>query len=134
MYSIRKYELTGLRLLNDVGSPMINKGIDDNALQNVLFLVFMLGCRVFMHNVGRVEELCAAVNTELITFGVLFRAAVPAALVALVIYHLVDMFIFFCAIHLGDFIAPADGIPNGKKGKLRASNCLLLLALFGCRL
>src|SRR5581483_6515160 len=113
MYSIRKYELTGLRLLNHVGSSLIYKGIDDNALQDLLFLVFMLGCRVFMHNVGSVEKLCAAVDTELITLGILLRATVPAALVALVIYHLVDVFVFFRAINLSDFIAPADGIPNG---------------------
>ena len=113
MYSIRKYELTGLRLLDDISPSLIHKGIDDDALKDPLFFVLMLGCRIFMHDIGRVEKLGAAVDTELIAFSILLRAAVPAALIALVIYHLVDMFVFFRAINLGDFIPSADRIPNG---------------------
>ncbi len=62
-----------------------------------------------MHGVGDIKQTCTTTRTKFITLSVLLCTAVPAALVSLMVGHLVDVFLLTCAHHLGDFVAPRDG-------------------------
>ena len=71
-----------------------------------------------MHEVGDIQQGRSTIDTELITFGILLRTAVPAMLIALMINHLVDMFFGSLAHNLTDLIAPIHGRTNRQYWKI----------------
>ncbi len=103
-----------LRLLNQVGMALLNKSIHDCPLQHMR-VIYMPICsliglflfrRKFMHDVGYIEHTRAAVYTEFVAFSVLFRSTVPTVLIALMVDHLVNMFLRVFTDDLCNLVAP----------------------------
>src|SRR5215470_129052 len=112
MHAIRKWILFNLLLFNHIRMAALNKGIHDCSLQNMRIFFLMPICffvslpgRVFMHGIWYIKHACAAVYTEFVALGILFRIAVPTMLIALMIDNLVNMLLRTFTKNLRDFIA-----------------------------
>ena len=119
MNAVGKGILGRLDLLDHVGMSLVNKGIDDGSVQDIGILA--LGrrvLRILVHVVRRIEQFGAAINAELITLPVLLRTTIPAALVALMIEHVIDVLLCVLADYLGNFVAPHHGCTGGQDGEI----------------
>src|SRR5258708_40194531 len=98
-------------------------------MDNICIGMRIATSRILMHSIGGIQLFCATVNTNLVTLPVLFRTAVPAVLVALVVGHFIDVFFSSVAYHLGNLITL---IELGTHCKYRKIACRSLRAwLFG---
>src|SRR5579875_202154 len=123
-----------LWLFDDVWVSFFYDRVGDSPLQDVRVLgirgaVPCLaggGRRVFMHEIGNVEQLGATVDTEFISFGILFGIAVPAVLVALEINDLVNMLLLAVAYDLSNLVAIGNNCAELEQRKLAAWGRFLL--------
>src|SRR5215467_14574757 len=78
-YSIREWALLDLWLFNHICMTLLNKRIRDHSLHHMciftvpLHLIAALLGRVFVHDIWYIQQTRAAINTELVAFGILFR-------------------------------------------------------------
>src|SRR5438067_10832586 len=85
--------LSTLDLLDHVGMPLVNKGINYSSVENIGICILLPGRRILMHVVRSIEQSRAAINAELIALSVLLRFTVPALLIALMFDHFIDVFL-----------------------------------------
>src|SRR6266568_8434937 len=114
MDTIGKCVLRGLWLLNHIGTPLVDKSIDDSSLKYASIFFLVPRSWVLVHDIGDVEQAGTTINTVLIAFGALLGTTIPATAVALMIDHLVDMLLRFLAQYLRNFIASNDGRSNSQ--------------------
>src|SRR5437764_12819753 len=104
MDSRRENILQHLWQFNHIGTSLIDKGIDNRSMHTRISLL-AFSSRVLVHYIGDVKQLCAAIVTKFTTFRVLFRATTPAALITLMINHLVGVFLRIITQYLRNLIA-----------------------------
>src|SRR5258706_13499458 len=98
-------------------------------MDNICIGMRIASSRILMHSIGGIQHFCAAINTKLVTLPVLFRTAVPAVLVALLVGHFIDVSLSSLAYHVGNLITL---IEFGTHCMSRKIACLSLRAwLFG---
>ena len=73
-----------------------------------------------MHHVNGIQQICAAIDTELISLRILLGVTIPAALVALVVGHAIDVFLRAFADDLGNLVAFMNDGANCQHGKIAA--------------
>src|SRR5579859_7663861 len=137
MDAIGESILLCLHLFDDIGTSLVNKGVHDSSLENSGICIVTFSRRILVHIVRGIEQFGTTINTELVILTVLFRITVPTVLVALVINHLIDVFLRSFAYNLGDLVATNDGSTGCQRGKIAARGRLFglprllsLLSLF----
>src|SRR6266487_4870111 len=126
--------LSTLDLLDHVSMPLVNKGVNHSTVENTGICILVSGRRILMHVVRSVEQFRTTINAELIALPVLLRFTVPALLIALMVDHLIDVFLSVFTYYLGDLVASNESRTGCQHRKIACwcslSGLLGLSALF----
>ncbi len=80
-----------------------------------------------MQDVQHIKHASAAIVAKFIPLGILLRATVPAALIALVVSDLIDVLFRTFVKHLGYFVTPNEFLADGQGSELVIRRACLLL-------